>query len=103
MVAEAVEALPEKTKQEITNVDFRVEDDSPQPDRLLGLYQGVPLTKRTNYGFGYTPDTIIIFRLPHLRHCDSIPALKKQVRVTVMHEIGHYFGLDDHRLHELGY
>ena len=75
----------------------------PDDPDLLGVYDGTPLTER---GQGYTmalPDRITIFRDPTLRMCESEEEVVEEVRITVVHEIAHHFGIDDDRLHELGY
>ena len=70
----------------------------------LGLYQGIPLTNRAEYGIGAVlPDRITIFREAILRICRTEADVVRQVRITVVHEVGHHFGLDDDRLHELGW
>jgi predicted Zn-dependent protease with MMP-like domain len=85
------------------NVAVFVEDLGVSAN-LLGLYQGVPLTKRENYGFGGgMPDRITIYRLPILERCATEADVVAMVRITVVHEVGHHFGLSDSRLHELGY
>ena len=83
---------------------FLVEDESPPEEpELLGLYDGVPLTERdTSFG-GVLPDRIIIFRNPTLAISDTADDVVDEVNITVVHEIAHYFGLDDDRLHDLGY
>ena len=81
-----------------------VEDEPPADDPdLLGIYEGTPLTERDS---GYTmvePDRITIFRNPTLQMCDSEEEVVEEVAITVVHEIAHHFGIDDERLHELGY
>jgi predicted Zn-dependent protease with MMP-like domain len=86
------------------NVAVFVRARSRDP-RLLGLYQGIPLTERTplNYGGMVMPDRITIFREPILAICRSDEEVVHQVRVTVVHEVAHHFGIDDDRLHELGW
>lgn len=113
LVAEALEALPEEIRRHIDNVAITVADwPSPadlastghrSPYALLGLYQGIPLTRR---GRGYNlvpPDRIVLFRGP-IEHLASSPAaIRELVQRTVVHEIAHHFGIDDARLRELGY
>ncbi|HEU0257548.1 MAG TPA: metallopeptidase family protein, partial [Microbacteriaceae bacterium] len=70
---------------------------------LLGLYEGVALTRRGDYGFGDLPDRILLFRLPLLRAGGDLDGVRREVRITLVHEIGHFHGLDDDRLHELGW
>ena len=81
-----------------------IEDDAPadEPD-LLGLYEGVPITERDSFYTGVLPDRIRIFKSPTLDMCDSVEELVEEVEITVVHEIAHFFGIDDDRLHDLGY
>jgi predicted Zn-dependent protease with MMP-like domain len=103
MVAEAVAGLPERFKEQISNVAILVEHD-PGPPGLLGLYEGIPLTSRTPTGYaGALPDRITIYRLAICRICRTEDEVTEQVRRTVIHEVGHYFGIADDRLHELGW
>jgi predicted Zn-dependent protease with MMP-like domain len=102
MVADALDSLPEQLGNAMENVAIVVEEwpDSP----LLGLYQGVPLTRRGPIGYGgVMPDLITIYRGPLCRRARDAGDLAAQVRVTVLHEIGHHFGMDDARLRELGW
>ena len=112
-VAEAIAAVPAPLLQAIDNLDFQVrpypttrdklEAGVPPHHDLLGLYKGVPLTRRTQ---GYNlvpPDIIIIFQGPIEAHTDGTPeAIRAQIRRTVWHEIAHHFGISDDRLRELG-
>ncbi len=94
--------LPEAVQDKIKNVAFGIEDGRGNLD-LLGLYHGIPLTRRNdNYSF-VLPDMITIYRLPILIRCSTRAEVAHQVEVTVKHEIGHYFGIGDARLHELGW
>jgi predicted Zn-dependent protease with MMP-like domain len=81
-------------------VEDRPEDGSLD---LLGLYDGVALTERDSYGFGETPDRIILFREPLLDLCNDEEQLRDEIHVTLVHEIAHYYGIDDERLHQLGW
>jgi predicted Zn-dependent protease with MMP-like domain len=102
LVAEALDGIPARIGRLMENVAVFVEDER-QPN-LLGLYEGVPLTHRQSYGLGGgMPDRITIFRRPILRRCATEEDVVAAVRITVVHEIGHHFGLSDARLHELGY
>ena len=105
LVERALEMIPDELSSKITNVAVIIEDESP-PDSptLLGLYRGIPLTERgaSSYG-GVLPDSITIYRNPILEICDSYEAVIAQVRITVVPEVGHYFGIGERRLHELGY
>lgn len=103
-VDRAVESVPEELLALVDNCILVVEEESP-PDmpELLGIYEGVPLDQRGVDYSGVLPDRIVIFRNPLLRHCRTRAELIEQVRVTVVHEIAHFFGIDDDRLDELGY
>jgi len=105
LVEHALRLIPDALASKISNVAMLIEDESPTGGpTLLGLYQGIPLTERgaTSYG-GVMPDSITIYRLPILAICNSYEEVIEQVRITVTHEVGHYFGIDEERLHELGY
>jgi len=103
LVGEALDGIPEQLGRLIDNVAIFVREGDEHPN-LLGLYEGVPLTRRENYGLGGgMPDRITIFRQPILRRCTSEADVVDMVRITVVHEVGHHFGIDDRRLHELGY
>jgi predicted Zn-dependent protease with MMP-like domain len=102
MVAEALDGLPPDLGQLMKNVAVTVEPYGGPPG-LLGLYQGVPLTSRGNYYSGALPDRITIFRQAICRICYTEPEVTEQVRRTVIHEVGHHFGIGDERLRELGW
>jgi predicted Zn-dependent protease with MMP-like domain len=104
LVAEALDTIPPELAALIDNVVVLVEDEAPEdsPD-LLGVYEGTPLTERDGWYAGVLPDTIRLFRFPILRICDSYDDVVQEVQVTVVHEVAHYFGIDDERLHELGW
>jgi predicted Zn-dependent protease with MMP-like domain len=104
LVAEALDMVPERLLTLMDNVVILIEDDSPPetPD-LLGLYEGYAMTER---GWDYTgvlPDRITIYRHPILRMCDTEDDVVNEVTITVVHEIAHHFGIDDERLHQLGW
>lgn len=104
LVAEALDAIPPGLADLMDNVVFVVEDDVPPgSEPLLGLYEGVPLTERGQWYAGALPDRITIYRLPTLRVCGTEDDVVDEVHVTVVHEVAHHFGIDDARLHELGY
>jgi predicted Zn-dependent protease with MMP-like domain len=104
LVSAALDDVPSDLAALIDNCVILVEDEPPPeaPD-LLGVYDGTPLTERDT---GYTmalPDRITIFRNPILAMCSGEDEVVREVRITVVHEIAHHFGIDDERLHELGY
>lgn len=103
LVADALDLIPPRFLAAMSNVAVLVEDIHPDNPNLLGLYHGVALTKRTSYYSGVLPDTITIYRLPILGVCRTEQDVVRQVGVTVVHEIGHHFGIDDDTLHELGW
>lgn len=102
LVSDALDSLPPEFASHIDNVALVVEDGTPDSS-LLGLYHGIPLTTRTLGYAGVAPDQITIFRLPILARCGSEAEVKEQVRRTVLHEVGHHFGIGDRRLRELGW
>ena len=104
LVSEALDQVPAELTGLIDNCVVLVEDDAPPHDpTLLGLYDGVPLTERGDTYAGVLPDRILIFRLPILAVCDDREDVVEEVHITVVHEIAHHFGIDDDRLHDLGY
>jgi predicted Zn-dependent protease with MMP-like domain len=104
LVSEALDTLPEELTRLIDNCVVLVEDDAPAHDPgLLGLYEGVPLTQRDSTYTLSEPDRITVFRNPTLAMCEAEQDVVEEVRVTVVHEIAHHFGIDDDRLHELGW
>lgn len=103
LVAEALDDIPPELAGMMENVVILVEDEAPaDAPGLLGLYEGTPLTSRFEYT-GVLPDTIRLFRLPILRICQTYEDVVEEVAITVVHEIAHHFGIDDDRLHELGW
>ena len=109
-VSDALNRMPAEVAQAMDNVAVFVDDDyvpgpGEDPDTvLLGLYEGVPLTERDSWwDAGSLPDRITIFRQPILDICGSRDEVIQEVAVTVVHEIAHHFGIDDRRLHELGW
>jgi predicted Zn-dependent protease with MMP-like domain len=102
MVSAAVAGLPEEFRDDMKNVAVMVEHE-PGPPGLLGLYQGIPLTQRGAGYAGVLPDRITIYAREICAICDTEEQVAQQVRRTVIHEVGHYFGLSDRRLRELGW
>ena len=103
-VGDALDEVPEELAGMMSNVVVLVDDEPPDDRRLLGLYEGTPLTERNEWwAAGSLPDRITIFRNPTLAICDTVDDVIDEVNITVVHEIAHHFGIDDDRLHELGY
>jgi predicted Zn-dependent protease with MMP-like domain len=103
LVSDALDEIPPALARAIDNVVVLVEDRHPDEPDLLGLYEGVALTERDSSYGGFLPDTITIYRGALLDVCDSEEQVVDEVTVTVIHEIAHHFGIDDERLHELGW
>jgi len=114
LVESALSGIPEEFKPYLANVTIVVEEEpapallrqmglDPRTDTLFGLYQGVPLPRRSHDHGNTIPDHITVFRGPLLRACRSAEELRDQVRRTVVHEIAHFFGFDEHRIRRLGY
>lgn len=103
LVGDALDLIPKEFAKAMDNVVILVEDRDPEHPSLLGLYHGVALTERTtNYG-GVLPDRIFIYREAILDICHDEQDVVEEVAITVVHEIAHHFGIDDARLHELGW
>jgi predicted Zn-dependent protease with MMP-like domain len=104
IVVDELDELPDDMVDGIENLVFVVED-RPEDGSLdlLGIYEGVALTERDRYGFGELPDRIVLFREPLLAVCDDLDELRDEIHVTLVHEIAHYYGIDDDELHRLGW
>lgn len=105
LVDEALDAIPDELASLVRNLVVLVEDEPPEnePADLLGLYDGVALTERDSQTLMHLPDRVFLFRNPLLDMCESEEELVEEVRITVVHEIAHHFGINDARLHDLGY
>jgi predicted Zn-dependent protease with MMP-like domain len=102
VVRAALDELPPQLAGALRNVAVVVEDENPDDPDLYGLYQGVPLPERGD-DVGLLPDKISIYRLPLEESFPDPDELREEIRITVLHELAHYFGLDEDRLEELGY
>ena len=104
-VRDALDEIPPELAAMMDNVVVLVEDEPPPGEEdLLGLYEGVPLTERTDsWSAGSLPDRITVFRNPTLEICETRADVVEEVAITVVHEIAHHFGIDDDRLHTLGW
>ena len=103
LVVEAIDSIGEPFHSLMDNVVLFIEHESVDEPGLLGLYEGIPLTEREAYGGMELPDRITIYRNAICRMCHSVDEVVDEVRVTVVHEIAHHFGIDDDRLHDLGW
>jgi predicted Zn-dependent protease with MMP-like domain len=102
LVSDALDSLPPELGRLMRNVAVVVEDE-PEEEGLFGLYEGVPLTERGEWYAGVLPDRISIYRVPICRACATEAEVIEEVRITVVHEVAHHFGIDDDRLDELGW
>ena len=103
LVGDALDLIPPGLAGAIDNVVVLVDDRHPEEPDLLGLYEGIALTERDSSYAGSLPDTITIYRDSLLEICDTEEDVVEEVAITVIHEIAHHFGIDDDRLHELGW
>lgn len=104
LVGEALDQIPEPLARLIANCVVLVEDDVPQGSpSLLGYYDGVPLTERGSWYSGVLPDRITLYRRPILSICETADDVAEEVLITVVHEVAHHFGIEEDRLHELGW
>lgn len=103
-VDEALAGIPPTLRSALRNVAIFVEPEVPPGEQdMLGVYEGIPLTERDEGWIGALPDRITLFQGPLERMCETREELLDEIAVTVVHEIGHYFGIDDERLHDLGW
>ncbi|MBK8866763.1 MAG: metallopeptidase family protein [Actinomycetales bacterium] len=103
-VEESLASIPAPLRQALRNVAIFVEAEPEDGDEeLLGYYDGIPLTERDDGWAGSLPDRIVLFQGPLQRMCRTVDELREEIAITVVHEIAHYFGIDDDRLHELGW
>ena len=103
-VSEALDQVPAQFLDLLDNVVILVEDEPDGPDKdLLGLYEGIPLSERDSFYGVVLPDRIFIYRGPLKRLCDDVDDLIEEIGVTVVHEIAHFFGIEDDHLEELGW
>nr|WP_309714183.1 metallopeptidase family protein [Pseudolysinimonas sp.] len=104
IVIDELDELPDEMVDGLENLVF-VTEDRPEDGSLdlLGLYEGVALTERDRYGFGELPDRIVLYREPLLAIAETLDELRDEIHVTLVHEIAHYYGIDDDELHRLGW
>jgi predicted Zn-dependent protease with MMP-like domain len=104
IVVDELDELPDEMVEGLENLVF-VTEGRPADGSLdlLGLYEGTALTDRDQYGFGELPDRIILYREPLLAIAETLDELRDEIHVTLVHEIAHYYGIDDDQLHELGW
>lgn len=102
-VQAALDSLPPELAAALVNVAIVIEDENPDDPDIFGLYEGIPLTERGSGDFGQLPDRIAIYRRPLEEDFDDPAELREEIRITVLHELAHYFGFGEDRIAELGY
>ena len=102
-VRAALDSLPPNVARALENVAVVVEDEHPEDPDLFGLYEGTPLPDRGSWYSGRLPDRIAIYRIPLEESFEDTGELEDEIRITVLHELAHYFGIEEDRLEELGY
>ena len=104
IVIAELDELPDEMVDGLENLVF-VTENRPADGTLdlLGLYEGIALTERDRYGFGELPDRIVLYREPLLAIADTLDELRDEIHITLVHEIAHYYGIDDDQLHEMGW
>jgi len=102
-VRAALGSLPPQLAAALENVAVVVRDENPEDPDLFGLYEGTPLPERSGASAGHLPDQISIYRLPLEESFPDPDELEEEIRITVLHELAHYFGIDEERLEQLGY
>lgn len=103
LVIDELDRLPDDMVDGLENVVFVVEDAAEDGEDLFGLYEGFALTERGTYGLGELPDRIVVYRRAHLAACRTEEQLREEIHTTLVHEIAHFYGIDDAQLHELGW
>lgn len=103
LVADGLDSLPDEMFEHLDNVIFLVEDRPEDGSDILGEYDGFSLAERETYGYGEQPDRITLFRLNLLEHCADHDELVSEIRITLVHEVAHFLGLSEARIHELGW
>lgn len=103
LVADGLDSLNDDMMAHLDNVIFMVEDKPEDGSDVLGIYEGFSLSERDIYGYGEQPDRIVLFRENLLEHCVDHEELVREIRITLVHEIAHFYGITEERIHELGW
>ena len=103
MVADGLDSLHDDMMQQLDNVIFMVEDKPEDGSDTLGIYDGFSLAERNVYGYGEQPDRIVLYRENLVAHCADYDELVREIRITLVHEIAHFYGITEERIHELGW
>lgn len=102
-VRRALDSVPENLARALDNLTIAIEDEHPEDPDLFGLYDGIPLPERSSADSGRLPDVITIYQLPLEETFEDPAELEDEIRITVLHELAHYFGFEEDRIAELGY
>ncbi|WKD58299.1 Possibl zinc metallo-peptidase [Corynebacterium capitovis DSM 44611] len=102
-IDDALDELPDAFARQLSTVVVLARDRAEDNPELLGLFEGVPLPEKQANHTGYLPDTIFVYKAAHEEASADVEELREQIRVTVFHEVGHYFGFEEDELHELGW
>ncbi|HMR47668.1 MAG TPA: metallopeptidase family protein [Arachnia sp.] len=103
LVEDALQDLPDVLVENLDNLVFVVEDEPEDGSDTLGWYEGTALTERDIYGYGELPDRVVLFKGPLSRMCEDEDDLRDEIEITLVHELGHYHGIDEEQLHNLGW
>lgn len=103
MINDALDTIPDSFAQHMTNMVILARDYNEDQPGLLGLFEGVPLPEQHSNHTGFLPDAVFIYKEPLEAMCATVEQLRHEVKVTVLHEVGHYFGMEEHELHALGW
>jgi predicted Zn-dependent protease with MMP-like domain len=103
LVIDELDRLPDDMVDGLENLIFVVDDAPENGEDLFGVYEGFALTERGQYGMGELPDRIVVYRHAHLAACRDEAELREEIHTTLVHEIAHFYGIDDAQLHELGW
>ncbi|MEH0147784.1 metallopeptidase family protein [Corynebacterium sp. Q4381] len=103
MINDALDAIPDEFAEHMTNMVVLARDFNYDDPTLLGLFEGVPLPEQHSNHTGFLPDAVFVYKNALEAMCSDVDELREEVKVTVLHEVGHYFGLQEHELHELGW
>lgn len=103
LVSDGLDSLHDDMLEPLDNVLFLIEDRPTDGSSILGVYEGFSLAERNVYGYGEEPDRIILYRENLAAHCADLAELRREIRVTLVHEIAHFYGISEARIHELGW
>lgn len=103
MINDALDTIPDEFAKHMTNMVVLARDFNDDDPTLLGLFEGVPLTEQHSNHTGFLPDAVFVYKNALEAMCSDSDELREEVKITVLHEVGHYFGLEEHELHELGW